>query len=142
MKNSNIILAYGNHSCPMMGLMPACSAPPQNLAQRWPIGELKRNGLCGLCYVHELNDWNSCIRRSSLINLHPGMCSRPRQMLYLILQVLKYLPIPPDYNGPIFQFNGNVPYGAISVRDLTRNPSIPTEIHNAEIICYGEFIFI
>ena len=139
--NYQNISAYTNHSCPLMGLMPAMSAPPQNPAHRWPVGELKRNGLCGLCYVHELNDWNSCMRRQALLNLHPGMISRPRQMLYLILQVLKYLPIPNGYVGPIFRFIGNVPYGPIKVQDPSRNPTIPTEIHNAKIICYGESFY-
>ena len=122
----------------MMGIMSASASPPQDPTQQWPIGELKRNGLCGLCYVHELNDWNSCTRKSGLINLHPGLCSRPRQMWFLIMQILKYLPIPARYIGPVYRFVGNVPYGPIKIQDRTINPTIPREIHNAEIICYGK----
>ena len=122
----------------MMGLLSASAAPPQTPEQRWSLEELKRNSLCGICYIHELNDWNSCIRRSGLINLHPGHVSRPRQMFFLIIQILKFLPIPTDYTGPIFQFAGNVPYGAVQIQDETLNPAVPTEIHNAQLICYGK----
>ena len=125
----------------MMGLLSASASPPQTLAQRWSAADIKRNSLCGLCFVHELNDWNSCVRRMGLINLHPGLCSRPRQMFYLIIQILKFLPIPEDYEGPVFRFQGNVPYGAVELQDHTRNPTIPTEIHNATIVCYGELFY-
>ena len=126
----------------MMGLLSASAAPPLTPQERWPLSDIKRNSLCGLCYIHELNDWNSCGRRSGLLNLHPGLYSRPRQMLYLILQVLKFLPVPPDYRGPIYRFVGNVPYGPVITQDRTIDPSIPREIHNIEMICYGEFSFI
>ena len=122
----------------MMGLLSASATPPETPAERWSIGEIKRNSLCGLCFVHELNDWNSCVRRMGLVNLHPGLCSRPRQMFYLIIQILKYLPIPADYDGPRFRFIGNVPFGAVELQDQTINPNMPREIHNAIIICYGK----
>ena len=123
----------------MMGLLSASASPPQSVEQRWPLREIKRNSLCGLCYVHELNDWNSCIRRSGLVNLHPGNVSRPRQMFYLIIQILKYLRIPADYTGPVFRFIGNVPFGPQSLQDPEINPAVPKEIQNAELICYGMY---
>ena len=122
----------------MMGLMSACSAPPQTPTQRWSIEEIKRSITCQICNAAELNNWASCTRRASLLNLHPGFLSRPRQMWFIAMQTLKFTPTNREYRGPTHKFQGNVPYGAIVVTDQSVNPHIPAEFHNVRIILYGK----
>ena len=128
----------------MMSLMGAAATPPQRLKEQWSVAAIKRNMLCGICLVQDMNNWNSCLRRSAIINCHMGFCSRARQMWFLIMQVIKYLPIPKDIKfWPTTKFDGSVPFGPTIVQDKTRNPTLPTTVHNAEIVTYGKkFYFI
>ena len=125
-----------------MNLMSANIAPPRSPAHTWSMDTVKQNLRCGICYVNDINHWNSCQRRMAIINLHPGFSSRPRQLWFIIMQIIKYLPIPETYRAPKPRFRGNVRFRAFIRQDQTRNPNIPTHIHNAKLVVYGKLYLI
>ena len=125
----------------MMNLLSSTIAPPKEPSKIWSIATLKQNILCGICYVQGINHWNSCQRRMAIINLHPGYSSRPRQIWFIVMQILKYLPPNENYRSPRTKFLGNVTFGALVHQDNSRNPKVPAHIHNAKFVSYGKCVF-
>ena len=124
----------------------------------WNVRQLRNDKKCNICHSGNFNLWMTCIRKNALINLHNGFVSRSRQPLLLVLQIAKYLPIPPDYTGYYFRFSGplKIPaeptnsrpsiylprkYRNPGVRvecDTSSDPTLPRPIHQQPIIAYGK----
>ena len=124
----------------------------------WPIKQLRRDKKCGICFSQDLNPWLTCIRKNALCNLHHGFISRPRQLLLLVLQIVKYLPIPISYTGPYFVFLGPLKrpaeptnsrvnrytpqsYKNPGVRlemDTTLDVTLPRSIQQTPVVAYGK----
>ena len=140
-------------SCPFMG----ASCVVSDSDNLWSVRELRSEKKCGTCFSENFNSWMSCLRRSSLVNLHHGFVSRSRQMLLLALQVAKFLPVPVTYDGPFFKFLGplTVPKprtndratrfhphayknpGLRLEKDTSIDVSLPRKIHQKPVLAYG-----
>ena len=99
------------------------------------------------CYHNVVNTWAPCIRRSAQINLHPNLTSRCRQMWYLVIQLLKYCNMTPQFaTDETFTFKGETElhyhtYSPTSAdrRDLLSN--VPRRLQTANIVTRGMLYF-
>ena len=135
-----------------------------DLTKWWSVAEMRRELQCTICNSENFNNWYVCVRKHSLVNLHIGYVSRPRQSWLLAMAIAKFLVIPEDYDGPFFQFQGPIQQiipgqsfhewqiprtpknpGVRIVRDTTENRLLPRFQQAAFAIAYGKctrFIFI
>ena len=124
----------------------------------WNVRQLRRDKRCETCHTGNFNLWMTCIRKSALANLHHGFISRPRQPLLLVLQIAKYLPIPPNYVGYYFRFSGPIKSpaeptnsqpsryhprtylnpGVRIEKDTTTDPTLPRPVHQRPVVAYGK----
>ena len=86
--------------------MMSISSGSNDLGRLWPIKQLRRDKRCSICFSQDLNPWLTCVRKNALVNLHIGFVSRARQLLMMLLQIVKYTPVPSTYNGNYFKFQG------------------------------------
>ena len=106
----------------------------------WTLDEILNGLLCNSCNIEVRNWWHVCRRRGSAINLHPEYLSRCRQGFYIVIQTIKFLPIPKDYYGPIYKFRGpHVP----QVIDNPRNGlGVPKYLQPKKMIRYGKIVYL
>ena len=104
--------------------------------EEWNHEELMRNTVCNFCNQEHLNKWYSCNRRSSMVNLHPGLLSVFRQHYYLIKIVAKYA---------CNQWNIRVPFlghpGAQTLKRSFKIPhvSLPKHLQFHQYITHGKY---
>ena len=72
----------------------------------WDADMIVKNMACETCNREVFNYWHVCERKAATINLHPEYCSRSRQCWFVAMLPMKYLVVPDNYTGPIFDFNG------------------------------------
>ena len=88
-------------SCPYAALMPGSME-----SRKWTINELISSFRCYNCYSDSMNRWAPCVRQASQINTHPNLCSRSRQIWYLIMLFLKFVKGESDYGDEDYSFDG------------------------------------
>ena len=133
-----------------------------DIKKLWSVADMRNDQQCTVCNSQDFNNWYVCTRRSSLVNLHIGYVSRPRQSWLMAMSIAKFLVIPYNYDGPYFPFQGSfqqpVPVEAVHptvaprtpknagirvVRDTSVNRSMPRFQHAATAIAYRKnFLFI
>ena len=138
--------------------MSVSSASNDATEKLWSIKQLRQDKRCEICFSFDLNPWLTCIRKTALCNLHHGFISRPRQIVLLVLQIVKYLPIPMAYNGPYFQFLGplqktaeptnsrlnfytpqNYKNPGVRVeKDTTVDATLPRTLQQTPVVAYGK----
>lgn len=103
-------------------------------SETWTYEQLIENSICQFCNKQHLNCWFSCNRRSSMVNLHPGLLSIRRQHWYLVKLVAKYVINP--YSVPI-SFQGYP--GAITRKNVYVIPhlSLPKDLQTHPFIAHG-----
>ena len=103
----------------------------------WSLDELFNSLVCMTCAQEFINVWHVCLRRSCAINLHPEYLSRERQHFYCVMIVVKFLPIPDEYYGPITYFKG--PHKPMIQENPRDGQGIPKFMQPKSLIRYGEF---
>ena len=90
-------------SCPYATLMANSKASVQ-----WSIDDIVQSMKCKSCFSDAINHWAPCVRLSAQVNLHPSLTSRCRQMWYLTMQFVKFLPEneSPFESDATFEFLG------------------------------------
>ena len=88
-------------SCPFMSITHQYLVP-----EVWDADTIVRNLACDTCHSETYNHWHVCVRKGAAINLHPEYLSRSRQCWFVAMLPIKYLIVPTDYTGPVFEFNG------------------------------------
>ena len=106
----------------------------------WTLDELKNSLVCNTCLLELNNWWHVCLRRSCAINLHPEYLSRGRQMFFMVIQILKYLPVPTSYYGPIIHFKG--PHKPIVQDNPRSNSGLPKYLQPKKLIRCGEYFIL
>lgn len=104
------------------------------------IETLLTNAACGTCLEEVYNDWLICIRKSAQLNLHPELIARERQAWLISVFPVKYLILPAEYSGPVFNFNGLLTprYQTLILKDAT----LPIKSRKTNVLTYGKFLFI
>ena len=104
----------------------------------WDFPTLMRNTLCNFCNSQRLNDWYSCNRRPSTINLHPGLTSFCRQHLYLVSIFAKYATCLDSE----IHFQGHP--GVVSQKQVHTftDISLPKSMQTQTFIRHGKIIII
>ena len=116
---------------------------PQTMSSRsWTVKELISSFQCTSCYQDIINSWSPCTRLSSMINTHPNLCSRNRQLWFIIFNFLKYLNCKPQFGDEDFTFNGehSVEYHEYDPSAADRrimNPMVPKYLQKSAIITRG-----
>ena len=130
-------------TCPYAALM------PQTMSSRpWTINELISNFQCRSCYTDTINTWAPCVRLSAMVNVHPNLCSRERQIWFIIFIFLKYLPCGPQFTDEDFSFDGEHTvethiYDPSSPNRRKMIPNVPKYLQCSPIITRGNiFAFI
>ena len=128
-------------SCPMAELMPQTMA-----SRKWTVKELISNFQCVSCYQDKLNTWAPCIRLSSMVNTHPNLCSRTRQIWFIIFNFLKYLNCEPQFGDEDFKFKGehSVEYHQYNRHLPDRRrllPMVPRYLQISSIIRRGKYFY-
>ena len=59
---------------------------------QWSIDDIVQSMKCQSCFTDAINHWAPCIRLIAQVNLHPSLTSRYRQMWFLTMQFMKFLP--------------------------------------------------
>ena len=107
-------------------------------SEEWTIETILKSLECNTCMDEVYNHWYVCFRRSASLNLHPEYLSRTRQYWFVAVLPLKYLIIPDNYIGFIFNFNGHL---TPKLRSLILSNQ-PKPLRKTDYISYGElFIF-
>ena len=96
----NIILAHILVSCPYSSLMPQTMA-----SRKWTVRELISNFNCNNCLSNSLSTWAPCLRQSAMVNCHPNLTSRARQIWFIFLNFLKYNKTQPTYDDEDYKFD-------------------------------------
>ena len=142
--------------------MMSISSGSNDLGRLWPIKQLRRDKRCNICFSQDFNPWQTCIRKNALVNLHHGFVSRARQLLLLLLQIVKYTPVPSNYNGSYFKFKGPLTEPAkgtnsrISIyqprgyknpgvrleMDTSNDPTLPRPLQQLPVLAYGKYFYI
>ena len=125
-------------TCPMASLMPQTMA-----SRKWTIKELISNFQCISCLQDTINSWSPCIRLSAMVNTHPNLCSRNRQIWFIIYNFLKYLNCEPQFGDEDFKFNGEhtVEYHEYDPSAIDRRkmlPLVPKYLQKSSIITRGD----
>ena len=113
--------------------MPQVSDPAE-----WDIEELLQSLRCDTCLDEVFNTWLVCLRRFSMLNLHPEYISRTRQYWFVAMLPLKYLILPQDYTDFLFSFNGLL-LPKLRTRTLS-DPLLPKFKRKADFITYGKHL--
>ena len=105
----------------------------------WTHDELMKNSLCHFCNRMHYNNWFSCNRRASMVNLHPGLASAARHHYYLVKLISKYVINP--YTSYTAIFNG--PDGRQAKLHEYQIPhvSLPKPMQIKKYVTYGMYIF-
>ena len=131
--NSLYILAQIYESCPFMDIMPQVSDPSE-----WDIEDLLKSLRCDTCLDEIFNNWLVCLRRFSMLNLHPEYVSRSRQYWFVAMLPLKFLILPQEYANFLFSFNGLL-LPKMRTRTLS-DPQLPKKKRTANFITYGKHL--
>ena len=126
----------------------------------WSLADLISDLKCLICNSEEFNNWFSCCRKNGLNNTHPGLVSRERQMWQMVMHIVKFMPIPHDYDGPWFKFKGTfteilpamelhpwqVPRppknpGVRILANPTTSMNVPKRERRHQVFAYGKFIY-
>ena len=142
--------------------MMSISSGSNDLGRLWTIKQLRQDKRCNICFSQDFNPWLTCIRKNALVNLHHGFVSRARQLLLMLLQIVKYTPVPSTYSGPYFKFLGPLTqiaertnsrvsrfqphqYKNPGVRlemDTTEDTSLPRPLQQIPVVAYGKSFII
>ena len=108
----------------------ACTATDE----KWTHDELLVNSICHFCNRQYHNDWFSCNRRSSMVNLHPGLASLKRHYYYVVKIISKFVLNP--YSR--ISFSGHP--GAETTKQTYTIPhvSLPKQFQTKIYITHGE----
>ena len=105
----------------------------------WDVEALMKHLACFTCNVEDFNDWQVCLRKSCMTNLHPEFTSRERQCWYIAVNTAKYYVLPSNYDGPVFNFNG---LSFAQERPMVlANSTLPKKQRNSTLVTYGMFLF-
>ena len=88
-------------SCPYAALMPGSMD-----SRKWTVNELISSFRCYNCLSDSMNRWAPCVRQAAQINTHPNLCSRPRQIWFLVFLFLKFIKGKSDYDDEDYFFDG------------------------------------
>ena len=80
-----IILGLHLGACPRMAAIISTITD-----QVWDYPTMLLNTICFYCNQERLNNWYSCNRRASMINLHPGLLYVRRQHYFIMSIFAKY----------------------------------------------------
>ena len=105
-------------------------------SEEWSLETILKSLECGTCMDEVFNHWYVCFRKSASLNLHPEYLSRTRQYWFVAVLPLKFLILPLDYAGFIFNFNGLL---MPKLRSLLKSTG-PKHQRKIDCISYGEFI--
>ena len=105
-------------------------------SEEWSLETIWKSLECGTCMDEVFNHWYVCFRKSASLNLHPEYLSRTRQYWFVAVLPLKFLILPLDYAGFIFNFNGLL---MPKLRSLLKSTG-PKHQRKIDCISYGEFI--
>ena len=104
--------------------------------ETWTYSQLMKNALCHFCNRLHYNNWYSCNRRSSMVNLHPGLVCITRQHWYVIKIVAKYAINNYPTSGQI-PFQGH-PGATTELRSyVIPDISLPQELQNHLYVAHG-----
>ena len=140
----HLISAHMLISCPYATLMANSKASVQ-----WSIDDIVQSMKCQTCFMDAINHWAPCIRLSSQVNLHPSLTSRCRQMWFMIMQFIKFLP-EDDYSfesDAKFTFLGhnNVNTHRYMINSADRRRilhNMPKFLQNRTIVSRGMYTYI
>ena len=97
---SYFISAHILVSCPLSVLMPQTMNSP-----KWSLRELISSFNCYNCLSNSLSKWAPCLRQSAMVNCHPNLTSRCRQIWFIMLNFLKYIKSDPEFDDEDYKFN-------------------------------------
>ena len=103
----------------------------------WDVEAILKHMACYTCNSEEYNDWQVCLRKSSMTNLHPEYTSRARQFWYIAVNTAKYFVLPFNYEGPVFNFNG-LSFAQQRPMKLS-NSTLPARQRQSTLITYGMY---
>ena len=105
----------------------------------WSVDILMKNLACYTCNNEFYNDWQVCLRRSPMVNLHPEFTSRDRQCWFVALNTAKYFVCPDNYTGPVYIFHGLL---TAQQRPMTlSNSTLPAKQRRSTLFSYGKILF-
>ena len=105
--------------------------------EKWDHDQLMRNTICSFCNREHFNNWFSCNRRSSMVNLHPGLLSLSRQHFFLVKIVAKYSY--DNYKAAKMVFSGHP--GATTTKQTYTIPfvELPKHMQQRTYITHGKY---
>ena len=111
-------------------------------SEKWTVDELMSSVRCQNCLHDRFNTWAPCIRQSSQINLHPEFVSRPRQIWYLVIKLLKYIKPADKPNCPYYSYDGEhrVEHESYHPQHLNRQikANVPKYLQTVTIVRRGK----
>ena len=118
-------------SCPFMSNLIATATD-----ETWSYEQLMLNTICHFCNKMHFNNWFSCNRRASMINLHPGLLSFNRHHFFLVKIIAKFAISPSGY--PKIVFSGHP--GAKTMKHSYKIPhvSLPKPLQIKQYITHGK----
>ena len=127
-------------SCPYAALMPGSMD-----SRLWTVNELISSLQCYTCYNDVINAWAPCIRQAAQVNTHPNLCSRGRQIWFLIFIFMKYLKGESEFDDEDFIFQGPhaIQHHRYNPTDSDRRrliKNVPKQLQCSTIITRGNFL--
>lgn len=133
--------AFTLASCPYSTLMAGTLE-----SRLWTTDEIISSMQCYDCFRNTFNRWGPCMTKNAQTNIDPYLCSRPRQIWYLVFNYLKFLKPNNQFDDADFTFQGedSVIYHSYSLVDpacRTIKSNVPKSFQIDTIIARGKLYY-
>ena len=124
------------------GHLGACPFMPTMLnlitQHKWNYETMLKYNSCFFCCSESLNPWYSCLRRSSMVNFHPGLLCIRRHLYYLVKLFVKF-----NTSTMVkIAFAGERTSQATLEEYHVTNPLVPKPHRTQQYIRYGKILMI